>query len=112
MTGILISPVLGPVCLSSEFACCYDESCQTIEYNGYIVLAEGPICGGMYHEGDCGHESCKLVEPEQSFCEKHLSWQLVEESGVSSGFAGRVYWANLACGCFDVDESDDERAAR
>ena len=39
-------------------------------------------------------------------------WQLVIDQGSGHGFAGgTIYWAQLYCGDFDVDESDDIRAA-
>ena len=114
-TTLMTEPILGPVCemmdAADDSGGCYHYSCGDIECNGRIKLAEGPICGELYHQGGCDHESCMLIEPPQEWCQKHNSWQLAD-FGFSKGFAGgNIYWSSLACGCFDMDESDDIRAA-
>lgn len=95
----------------------------------------GPLCAYWYarhshHEdpGGCIHDSCMAIthgdcqacdrEAEAAeraglvWCTRH-GYTPVTDSGQSTGFAGgAVYWANLACGCADMDESADVRAAR
>jgi hypothetical protein len=113
MTPLMIPALTGPVCDSTaELGGCYHDSCPAIELDGRVRLAEGPLCESADYQGECPHQSCAAIEPAQGECARH-GWQLVDDHGVSTGFAGgRVYWANLACGCFEVDESDDLRAAR
>lgn len=115
MTALMLEPILGPVCYPQ--ACiedsggCRHDSCQWIECNGRVKLAEGPVCGEREYQGGCDHESCELAEPYQMWCENH-GWQIMTDHGSRGGFAGgRIYWAELACGCVDMDESDDIRAA-
>jgi hypothetical protein len=44
-------------------------------------------------------------------CRRHGE-QEIESQGSGSGFAGgTVYWLRLACGCTEMDESGDVRAA-
>jgi len=102
----------GPICDERvDLDGCYHDSCANIRYSSRLVFAEGPMCGELYHMGDCGHGSCQLISPEQFECEKH-GWVLILNQGSGQGFAGgRIYWANLVCGCFAMDESDDIRAA-
>ena len=53
-----------------------------------------------------------VIEPTTA-CPRCGGEQEVVASGVNSGFAGgSVYWAQLACGHVDMDETDDVRAAR
>ena len=118
MTAIELEPILGPVCdmmdAVDDSGGCMHDSCQNIEYNGYITLAEGPLCDRADYEGFCNHGSCKLIEPRQAFCPMNSDhgWQLVVDSGSGSGFAGgTIYWAQLYCGHVDMDESDDISAA-
>jgi len=113
LAGLAHPPLLGPVCDSpEEYAGCYHESCALVALDGRIRLAEGPVCSSAEYRGECGHSSCLLVEPPQGDCRLH-GWQLVTEEGSGPGFAGgMVYWAALACGCTDMDESGDVRAAR
>lgn len=115
LTTIELEPILGPVCYETECiedsGGCMHDSCQDIECNSRITLAEGPLCGSIMYQGFCDHGSCILIEPMQMWCNAH-GWQLVVKSGSGSGFAGgRIYWAELACGSVDMDESDDIRAA-
>lgn len=45
-------------------------------------------------------------------CHNGHGEQEIVSQGSGSGFAGgTIYWVNLACGCVDMDESDDMRAA-
>lgn len=115
MTMIELKPILGPVCdmmdAVDDSGGCRHDSCQTIECNGRITMAEGPLCAGIDYQGWCHHGSCTLIEPNQMWCNAH-GWQLVVNSGSGDGFAGwRIYWAELACGSVYTDESDDIRAA-
>lgn len=115
MTAIELEPILGPVCemmyAVDDSGGCMHDSCQNIECNGRIKMAEGPMCGWLDYEGLCDHGSCKLIEPNQTFCSTH-GWQLVVDQGSGRGFAGgAIYWEQLYCGCVDMDESDDIRAA-
>jgi hypothetical protein len=118
ITVIELEPILGPVCdmqdAVDDSGGCYHDSCQNIECNGRITLAEGPLCAHADYWGYCTHKSCNLINPAQAFCpmNRDHGWQLVVDHGSGRGFAGgNIYWANLACGCFDMDESDDIRAA-
>lgn len=112
MTPLVHPALTGPVCdMTAELGGCYHDSCGCIELDGRIRLAEGPPCATAEFQGECPHPTCALIDPPQGECRDH-GWQLVTSHGVSTGFAGgRVYWANLACGCSDVDESGDLRAA-
>jgi hypothetical protein len=111
MTKMDIPDVLGPQCESFKHIGCWHESCLQIELNGCIVLAEGPMCESQSFFGECGHVSCLLPFPDQDFCGRH-GWQQITSRDVSQGFAGgRIYWADLTCGCQNIDESDDIRAA-
>ena len=118
MTPLVLEPILGPVC-EMQYAVddsggCMHDSCQWIECNGRITLVEGPLCARHDYEGFCNHGSCILIEPRQAFCPMNHDhgWQLVVESGSGRGFAGgTIYWEQLYCGCVDMDESDDIRAA-
>lgn len=112
MLPLEIPALAGPVCdMTAELGGCYHDSCGDLEMDGRIRLIEGPLCATAEFQGECPHQSCAMREPAQGECVKH-GWQLVTDHGVSTGFAGgRVYWANLACGCSDIDESDDVRAA-
>lgn len=90
---------------------------------GEHTCHRGPVCYDADGCGDCDHSSCVTIMREwdcraceamepYTVCDRH-GYQTIVNSGTSTGFAGgTVYWANLACGCFDVDESDDVRAAR
>lgn len=118
MQALLLEPILGPVCYMQDAVedsgGCRHDSCQWIDCNGRIKLTEGPLCGHHNYNGFCDHESCALIEPYQSFCPmgRNHGWQLIIKQGSGGGFAGgRIYWAELACGCVDMDESDDIRAA-
>jgi hypothetical protein len=116
METLVLEPILGPVCdmmdAVDDSGGCMHDSCQNIECNGRITLAEGPLCGRADYEGFCDHGSCKLIEPTQMFCHNNHGWQLVVDHGSARGFAGgNIYWAQLYCGCVDMDESDDIRAA-
>ncbi|HWI69474.1 MAG TPA: hypothetical protein VNS88_14060 [Nitrospiraceae bacterium] len=115
MQTLMLEPILGPVCdmqdAVEDSGGCYHDSCQWIDCNGRIKLAEGPVCGELEYQGICDHESCAMIEPNQMWCDKH-GWQIVSNGGSGGGFAGgRIYWTELACGCVDMDESDDIRAA-
>ena len=84
----------------------------------------GPLCGDAEREGYCEHTSCAAIyfaefrgccggcqSADFVVCPDH-GYTTVLESGSGGGFAGgRIYWAELACGCTDVDESADVRAA-
>lgn len=112
MTALTIAPVQGPICPSyADLQGCMHDSCFEIENNGRIVEAEGPLCPQRWFEGYCDHGSCEMVSPGQMFCGQH-GWQIIEGQGSGGGFAGgTIYWATLACGCVDMDESYDIRAA-
>ena len=92
MTALVLEPILGPVCnmqdAVEDSGGCYHDSCQDIECNCHITMAEGPLCGEHYYQGGCDHESCTLIEPPQTYCFKHHSQQLVVDSGSGRGFAG------------------------
>ena len=113
LVPLVLDPVSGPLCEEHDYmGGCFHDSCGWIEANGRVTFALGPLCEERDFTGECPHRSCELIEPPQLWCDRH-GWQLVTDYGVSTGFAGgRCPWANLACGCFDVDESDDLRAAR
>lgn len=50
-------------------------------------------------------------EPETAECPKH-GQQRISDSGSFIGFAGgRSYYVTLACGCTDLDETNDINAA-
>lgn len=76
--------------------------------------AAGPLCQGHDYYGACVHLSCHDISdglPAVAFCKEH-GFQVVVNVESSTGFAGgTIYFAELACGHFDVDESDDVRAA-
>jgi len=103
----------GPVCEEMHtIGGCWHESCALLVLDTRIRLAEGPVCDHLEFTGECPHSSCLLVEPPQGDCRLH-GWQLVLSEGSGSGFAGgRIYWAELACGCTDMDEHGDLEAAR
>jgi hypothetical protein len=70
----------------------------------------------MDDRGTCLHESCWMIYmqlDELQRCTRHPESALIPvEAGSGKGFAGgNVYWTNYACGCMDMDESDDVRAA-
>jgi hypothetical protein len=45
-------------------------------------------------------------------CQRGHGEQEIASQGLGSGFAGgTIYWIVLACGCTNMDESDDIRAA-
>lgn len=103
----------GPLCEeAATIGGCWHPSCTALDLDGRIHLAIGPLCDGSEYAGTCPHPSCDAIEPEQGDCRRH-GWQLVTTSGSGPGYAGgRVYWATLACGCTDMDESGDVEAAR
>jgi hypothetical protein len=75
----------------------------------------GPLCTHEYSWEWCGHESCGSIEAVM-LCpmkpDEHGVQEIVD-GGSFTGFAGgSCYWTELACGCYDMDESDDIRAAR
>lgn len=97
---------------------------------------QGPLCAywhsthySVEDPGGCVHDSCMgIVHDFQcracqdevndadandlAYCVKH-GYVAVSDSGSTSGFAGgTVNWAQLACGCFDMDETGDMEAAR
>lgn len=79
----------------------------------YWKPTQGPTClEAEEHPGDCGHESCERIDNEAdptlyengAYCGKH-GWQAILEFDSTPGFcAGRIYWANLACGCQLVED--------
>jgi hypothetical protein len=103
----------GPLCEeATALDGCYHPSCTALVLDGRIHLAIGPLCDSADYLGDCRHPSCTAIEPAQGKCARH-GWQLVLDAGSGSGFAGgRIWWATLACGCTDMDESGDVEAAR
>jgi hypothetical protein len=113
LVRLTIDPLAGPACESnSALGGCYHDSCAEIECTGRIAFTEGPVCAAADYLGECPHASCEAREPAQGWCGTHNSWQLLRDCGSGRGFAGgTIYWATLACGCTDMDESDDIRAA-
>lgn len=112
-TPLAIPPLHRPLCAdATELGYCWHASCQALDADGRLHLAEGPLCAHADYVGECPHPTCLAIEPAQGDCTTH-GWQLVTTAGSGPGFAGgRVYWASLACGCTDMDESGDAEAAR
>jgi hypothetical protein len=79
-------------------------------------IMAGPTC---YDEQDflrvCVHESCNKID-SVTICPRNPAehgMQEIVETGDYIGFAGgRCWYATLACGCVDADESRDVAAAR
>ena len=76
----------------------------------------GPVCfdSELCWLEVCPHGSCNIIEAVMLCPRKPDDHGLQEiiETGDYSGFAGgRCYFAELACGCYDVDESRDVAAA-
>jgi hypothetical protein len=45
-------------------------------------------------------------------CAKHGEVRITNSGGYTGFAGGACYFDELSCGCYDVDESDDVRAAR
>lgn len=78
------APTQGPICLyAEEESCCYEhDSCERI-----IREVDPTLYDGL------------------GFCRNH-GFQKVTEFGSNPGFcAGNIYWANLACGCQQVEDN-------
>lgn len=101
----------GPICRqAATVGYCFHDSCGTVE-----PVTAGPLCEGRTLDYPCDHGSCAeayRTQPAFVDCPKH-GQVTITDSGSYTGFAGGTcYWAELSCGCHDVDESDDVRAAR
>jgi hypothetical protein len=74
----------------------------------------GPICTSEYSWQWCGHESCGSIEAI-ALCPMKPGvhgMQEIVDGGSFTGFAGgRCYYTELACGCIDMDETNDVNAA-
>jgi len=81
----------------------------------------GPLCGA--DPGTCEHDSCmemvynsceacdQEVQAGHVRCPKHGDVRMID-SGWTNGYAGgRIYWVALSCGCYDMDDASDVRAA-
>lgn len=88
---------------------------------GYVWVSDGTSPDILTHRicaarGWCPAEYAVTGEPAcgcayVTECPQHGATAITDQ-GSGQGFAGgSVYWANLACGCTDLDESADLRAA-
>jgi hypothetical protein len=90
------------------------------------TCARGPLCeGASSPEAECQHDSCPQIyfaefigcpacndAPYYAKCSAH-GWREVVDNGTFTGYAGgRSSWIELSCGCSQLDESEDVRAAR
>jgi len=76
---------------------------------GYFLTAGSP-----YYPDSDGRPLCVdcAAGGDAATCPRHGP-TTVTGCGTTAGFAGGAcYWAQLACGCFDMDESNDLAAAR
>jgi hypothetical protein len=74
----------------------------------------GPVCLPECVFDVCMHESCNKIEAVQlcPMLPQEHGMQEITETGSFGGYAGgQCYYAVLACGCVDMDESNDVLAA-
>jgi hypothetical protein len=79
-----------------------------------IPIIQGPVCDKADWIGVCDHNSCWTLLSDQAAieCPRGHGLQRIVKCDSGGGFAGgRIYWTILECGCVDLDESDDIRAA-